>query len=427
MDTVSFTRQNNLCISCGICAAVCPEKCITFQDFNGMRLPAINDSDCVHCGKCFNVCPGKGFNYSKYSGELNLDFNFHDVKGIYTVRSKNESILKNAVSGGAVTEIISGLIDGNSEYKSAFVVRGHDYADVPCSEIVSSTSELYDSQKSRYVIISHQKCAEYIISHSEQKIILVGTGCFVHGIMNLISMYGLKRENYFIIGLFCDRTMSMNVIRYFKNHRALTSGLKELYFRTKDSGGWPGGMRLVGNDGNIIDLPNSERMKVKDYFQPERCLYCLDKLNIFADISAGDNYTGRNGGVEGSSSIIIRTDEGLRVWKELSDRFEVHESDRNEIITSQKLKKRQENYFFSKLKEKETGREINGINFGGVKQNRNILKEYRKRIYALRLGSHYAENPAAVIRDIRIKKAISAFKRLSKKMFKAIFRKGQSS
>ena len=374
MQTVSYTRNHNLCISCGLCAAVCPVKCIDFQERGGMMLPSIHEADCVKCGKCLKVCPGK----------LDSASGLGDVKRVFTVRTKNAEILANAVSGGAVTELISGLL---GEYDCAFVVKGHTYEAMSETEIITSPEELRDSQKSRYVIVSHRRCAEYILSHPEQKIILVGTSCCIHGLLNLIEMHGLKRSNYFIIGLFCDRTMSLNVIKYFRNHPALTCGLREIYFRTKDAGGWPGGVRLVETDGRIIDLPNTERMKLKDYFQPERCLYCLDKLNVYADISAGDNYTGRNSDSKGSSSLIIRTDEGLRVWNNLADRFDVHESSCEEVYESQHMAQRQAN------------------------------SKDRRRLHALRLGANYEHNPSALRRDMLIRKLFGKVKRLLRCMW----------
>lgn len=65
-------------------------------------------------------------------------------------------------------------------------------------------------------------------------------------------------------------------------------------FKNKDSGGWPGNMKFYFSDGKCVFKNKSERVKIKDYFKPERCVYCVDKLNVFADISLGDNYTDQN-------------------------------------------------------------------------------------------------------------------------------------
>lgn len=108
--TVSFTVRNNLCISCGICSAVCPEKCITFREDGGMYLPVVREDSCTKCGKCFSVCPGKGHDYRRLGDKWEMIAGLDSAFGIYTARTKNAEILRNAVSGGIITEIISGIL-----------------------------------------------------------------------------------------------------------------------------------------------------------------------------------------------------------------------------------------------------------------------------------------------------------------------------
>ena len=404
-ETVAAVREHNMCISCGLCAAVCPAKCITFQHEKGMNFPAVSD-ECIHCGKCFAVCPGKGFSYDSDYGET---FGVDGVKGIYTAFTKDEIILHNGTSGGVITQLIHSLLT-DKVYQHAFVIRGYSYGRTLSTKLTSTPYELHDSQKSRYILVSHQECAEYIVNHPEEKIILVGTPCFFHGFMNMLSMFGLKRENYLLLGLFCDRTMNMNVIEYF---RRKYPRMKEFYFRTKDVGGWPGGVRIVEDGGRTIDLPNRERMKVKDFFTPERCLYCLDKVNMFADISSGDNYTGNHADSNGSSSVIIRTDRGSEIWNRYSGSFEVHESTPEEIITSQHLKERRNNYYFAKLKEQTTGKVINAINFSGEVTD-DMRRKYHERLSRIRLGENFVDDPEGITRNLKSK---NIFSRIIRKLF----------
>lgn len=421
--TVMFVREKNLCISCGICAAVCPCKCISYAHKMGMNLPVIDSEKCTQCGKCFEVCPGKGFNYRERGDSFDAHFGLRNAKGIYIARTRDENTLMNAASGGIITELISCMLrDG--EYDNAFVVRGYDYSDeVISTKKISRDSDIHDSQRSRYVVISHRECAKYMLNNPDAKLILTGTSCFTHGIMNLIRIFGLERRNYFIIGLFCDKTMNMNVIQYFRNHERVTHGIKEFHFRSKDSGGWPGGVRIIENDGNVIDMANTERMKVKDYFQPERCLYCLDKLNMYADISVGDNYTGRHSDKNGSSSVIIRTDEGLRIWEKYKDRPDVYESCGEEIAQSQHIKARGKNYMFGEIKSRIINHVINDIqNDTGLNDSAEYEKEYAQRLEKIRTGAEYEEHPDALMKKLRadkkkpaLRKIKSAVKRIIKK------------
>ncbi len=43
------------CISCKMCYAKCPQKCIDIT-----RKPAfIRQENCLHCGNCYEVCPAR--------------------------------------------------------------------------------------------------------------------------------------------------------------------------------------------------------------------------------------------------------------------------------------------------------------------------------------------------------------------------------
>lgn len=393
MNTVENTVNNDLCVSCGICKAVCPKNCISYQREKGLWIPVIDREECIHCGKCYQVCPGKGFSYTKIlSQSKTSSFWFGEYLGVYTAWTLDAERRKNAVSGGVVTELIYNLLE-NGEYDSAFLVDTHQYQ---TGQVYTNRhakgDPLENSQKSRYLPVSQEKAVAYILSHREEKVILVGTGCFVEGMLNIINFHQLKRENYFIIGLFCDRTMSWNVVDYFSRHPSLKGEkLNKLFFRTKEAGGWPGGVQMETDSGRVIKLPNTERMKVKDYFYPERCMYCLDKLNMFADISVGDNYTKEHSDTMGSSSVIVRTDMGMHIWEKYKSHFACQESTMERIKKSQHLERRKENYWYAEVKEKAIGQRINETD--GILEKTGIpLKiklKYRMRRFKLWAGNHY--------------------------------------
>ncbi|MHC1719134.1 MAG: 4Fe-4S binding protein [Clostridiaceae bacterium] len=55
------------CKQCGLCAANCPKKAISFaEEMNsgGYKPVTIDDSKCIGCGICYTMCPDGVFELS---------------------------------------------------------------------------------------------------------------------------------------------------------------------------------------------------------------------------------------------------------------------------------------------------------------------------------------------------------------------------
>ena len=313
-----------------------------------MYKPHIDKGRCKACGLCGAVCPVNRL--AEYDGQEMTDYLLGEYRKLLCVRSKDGGILQNAVSGGFVTQLVTELLRQGA-FESAFLVEGHAYDGQVVTKRFTAGDDLRETSKSRYVTVFHRDAAAYMLEHPQERIILVGTGCVVQGLHNMVLCRRLRRENYLFIGLFCDKTMNEGVVDYFRQHPCgKGKRLQRLYFRTKEAGGWPGNMKLEYSDGSIVVLDRTERMRIKEYFQPERCLYCLDKLNRYSDIAVGDNYIGRNADGDGWNSCIIRTKAGQDNWERCVQCFLFHEDSAEELKQSQQLAQKQINYRFAEMK-----------------------------------------------------------------------------
>lgn len=406
MNNIKDIVNNNLCISCGCCEAVCPKKCIKLVKENGMFLPKI-DNNCVDCGQCLKICTGNSIDFSKdtdYDEKINMFVGKY--KKIYNAKTQNLNLLKNATSGGVTTQIIKTLLD-EGIYTSAFCIDTYNYSNKIIANRFTKNDDLSKTTKSRYIAVSHTNTIEYIMKNRDEKIILIGTSCLIYSIKKLIEMYKLNRENYLLIGLFCDKTMTYNVYDYFKKFDKNKS-LNELIFRTKKAGGWPGNIILNYADNSYLTLSSKERTQIKEYFQPERCLYCLDKLNQFADISLGDNYVKENMDKSGSNSVILRTELSLDIWDKVKDYVIYNEESIDNIIKSQNINLRRKNLINAKIK----GINISK-NWDSVNVDNKSKKEYKRRIYKIKLGQSIDINK--IQSDIKKQKIINKFNRIISK------------
>ena len=381
MNNVKIISEEGLCIGCGVCKAVCPASSISYVEHEGMYTPKI-DASCIECGQCFITCPGKGCSYIEQYNALGIsipdDMMLGSVKNVYVAQTKDKDILKNATSGGVVTTLVNYLLE-NDQYDSAFVVNGHS-TNSPISTIrITKNDSLASTQKSRYLPVDQSEAISYLLAHKDERIIFVGVPCFVEALVTLINKKRLNRDNYLIIGLFCDKTMSYNVLKYFDSLQG--KSLSSIHFRTKEGDKWPGRLMLE-YEGTKTFLPSSERMMVKDYFVPERCLYCLDKLNQFADISVGDNYTQSNNSEEGSRSVISRTARAEKVFPNLL--FNLFPSSEEDIVISQKLNSKRQNLINQRLKNSEIL--LSNNEFGVEETTDKAIEVYREAIRKSRLG-----------------------------------------
>ena len=352
-----ITVENDLCTSCGICEAVCPKKCIGFRRSGGQYVPQVDEGKCIDCGICLEICPGYKVDLSKlYEQEgQKIPENVYvgNYMNCYTANSYDKHIVDNCASGGCITTIVKRLLETNI-YEGAFLVDDYKYNYFIETKKYEKDKPLNTTPKSRYIPISHSKMIKYVLENNNSKIIIVGTSCAVQGFLNVVSKFKLNRNNYFILGLFCEKTMNYNVFEYFKNYEQSNLELNKLYFKSKEKDGWPGQVKLEYKNGDVTYLPARERMIVKDYFQLERCMYCIDKLNQFADISFGDNYTKKNATKEGTNSVIIRTSKGADIWSMVKNVIEAKPSTIEDIYKSQHIDKLWENYEFAKLKKQQT-------------------------------------------------------------------------
>lgn len=388
--SVKIVVNENLCISCGLCKNICPKHAITYIKDRGMYIPKISD-ECISCGVCLEICPGRKFVYSENCSIENA-IKGENLKNIYVTWSKDKNLRHEGASGGTLSTMVRFLLN-NSVYDCAFSVNSYhcnlqlktEICDKETYNHILETSNL----KSKYLPISHEETVKYILSNKNKRVIFIGTSCAIRGLKNIINKFKLNMNNYLFLGLFCDKVFQYNIYEYFSSTKFCEN--KELFmvnFKNKESGGWPGNMKFYFKDGTYKYIDKTERAKVKDYFVPERCNYCIDKLNITADISFGDNYTGRNETKLGSNSVIVRTDIGEKMWNIVKDQLEYCNSSIEEIIKGQWMVGRLENLNYAQLKEYDISTKINvGIDYPKVKKGSR--KKYKLVLKKLKVGAEY--------------------------------------
>ena len=403
MRTVISTVLNNLCISCGACKGICPRGCITYTRKRGMFIPLLDEQACISCGLCADVCPGLGHEYfPRSTAEETVTGNYLDC---YNAWSRDPILRHVSASGGVVSTVVEALLK-SGRYDAVFTPDTYDYREqlktkrYTAAEFCIGWADS-STPKSRYLPVSHEEAVSYIKCHRDERLIIIGTSCAIRGIISVIEKLGLSREQYLLIGLFCDKVFNYNVIKYFSDKYSSDSPVCKLHFKNKESGGWPGDMKFYPAECEPFYVPLSERARAKAYFMPERCLYCVDKLNVCADISVGDNYTGQDESKLGSNSLIVRTERGAEAIELAKDLLELREIGVGAVQRAQAIDWRLDNMYFGDLK---PGSEIIDLNRGVPREKRAdmLAKAAKTNIQRLSAGAIYGEDPSVLEKQIAI-------------------------
>ena len=348
---VTKTRELDLCTSCEICSAACPMEAITMEDKFGNFLPKVDDEKCTKCALCLEICPGINIDPFELRHEKTSDNTFNGpCLGSYTAYSNYPEIRKNSASGGLITTLITELIN-NNDFDAAFVLD-FDKFDGKLARLkaTDNINEIFKAAKSKYIPASVYNVIKTLEKGDNKRYIIVGTSCQIYGIKKFTKNFDMPDDDHLFLGLFCEKTLCFNIIRYFEDaYRKPKERLIKFEFRTKEKYGWPGNSKIYFDSGRDIIIDRSVRIRLKTFFQLNRCLFCYDKLNKSADISFGDCYIAGEGDFNGKSSVIVRTEKGKQTFDKYSYLFNVEKVDVDEIRKSQHLMDKMENLEFAKV------------------------------------------------------------------------------
>ncbi len=330
INVSTHTVKNDLCVSCCACYAVCPTKAITINYQDGLFLPVI-DCKCIDCGLCLKVCPS----YEIELEEKTDDFFRGNTKECYVAYALDKTIRLNSASGGVITQIIIYLLESGLYEKACVLNYNLSNGSQAKLSVLNDQNEIFRAAKSKYIPASIENIINEININPHAKLIIVGTPCQFLSIRSYLKLKKNLGENILFLGLFCEKTLNYNIYNYY---HFKYGNFDTFDFKSKLNEGWPGNTRIC-YDGKNKFIDKSVRMSLKPYFQLNRCRYCFDILNRYADISFGDCYIQGEESFEGKSNIIIRTKKGEIAFDYCKDLFDFKPVDIDKILNSQSIEK----------------------------------------------------------------------------------------
>lgn len=298
--------QKNSCCGCGLCAQVCPKKCIDLkQDNEGFFYPVVNQNQCIKCGRCVQKC-------------VKTMKNNQTLKDTYIGYNSDESVRKDSSSGGIFNAIASTFIDNGG------VVFGAAYDDDYSVKHVriENKKDLPQVMRSKYV----QSNLKYIFDVLEddlkkgRPVLFTGTPCQVAAVCQFAD--GLKlRNQLYTIDFICHGVPSPGVWKSYLRYISDGSEVSEVNFRDKTFAGWHDYyLHIKCGDNRQMneshELNTYMRLFLSDRNIRPSCYYCNFKSdNYMSDLTLADAWKIEKAyepwaDDRGTSLFIIRSSKG---------------------------------------------------------------------------------------------------------------------
>ncbi|WP_254545411.1 Coenzyme F420 hydrogenase/dehydrogenase, beta subunit C-terminal domain [Halomarina pelagica] len=321
------------CIQCGTCVAACPSDSIGIGDDDLPELVKM----CTGCSLCWDFCPRGGLRYERQwvitGGEDNVT-GAGDPITEFSARV-TESWRRGAQDGGVVTSVLSHLLEAG-EIDGALVAaesedepwKGEAFLATTPEELIANAGSFYN-QTMALGNLSLDRWAHKLPDKppEELSLALVGTPCEIEGIRALRDFdweYGsqeaMVRAVEYTIALMC--TKNFNYYRLIGDLLSERRGIAPEEIGKLDV--LHGKMMAYDRDGDLLlseDVENFHDAALKG------CSECADFTGYCADLTVGSV-----GSSDEYSSVIVRTERGLKAWNLTKGDLDYHDlEDRSAI------------------------------------------------------------------------------------------------
>jgi coenzyme F420 hydrogenase subunit beta len=312
------------CIQCGVCVAVCPSDSIAVGDDD---LPVLAKM-CTGCSLCWDFCPRAGLRHEATwkltAGQLD--------DGRAPVRESYSALalpgVAGAQDGGVVSTLLIALLE-NGDIDGAVVARESETERWKGEPFIATTPEQirecagsFYNQTMGLAQLDKKKLKAAGLP-ADPRLAVVGTPCEVEGIKAMQArpwFWGSHRVDAVVLTIALLCTKSFNYEKLMVQEISRDRGIP-----LDDIG------RVDVLRGKLI-VQDQERETIleepiKDFHGAalKGCDECADFLGNAADISVGSV-----GSDDGRSSILVRSDTGLRALDRVRDRLDLRPLDRPE-------------------------------------------------------------------------------------------------
>jgi coenzyme F420 hydrogenase subunit beta len=308
-----------LCVGCGACAYICPEKKIKLVDIISDGIgPVIEAPDCKDCNECIKVCPGIETNheYSKYTDGLiqELREGWGPILEVWEGYATDHDIRYHGSSGGLASTLALYCLEKEGMHGALHITADPGKCYLNKTVMSRSRADILSGTGSRYSPASPCDSLNQVES-SSSPCVFIGKPCDVAGLRKAQALKpNLDNKIGMVIGIFCAGTPSTKgTMDLLKSLNINPEDVEEIRYRGK---GWPGkfSVRLKGEEKAKGIMSYMDSWGFVQKYRPYRCYLCPDGTSEFADISCGDPwYRKIEENEQGYSLVLVRTEKGRQI------------------------------------------------------------------------------------------------------------------
>lgn len=314
MLKINFKSQ---CSGCGVCAAVCPARCLTMKtDKEGFLYPECDSEKCIKCGLCEKSCPVRSETF--LPGRL-------DDPAAFAVINRDEAVRQNSSSGGVFSALAADVFSRGGFVGGAVYLEDHSVKHI----LTDDPSKLANLRCSKYLESRFDGIfpeAERLLDEGRE-VFITGTPCQISALYSYLKK---DYENLLTCDFICHGVPSPEVFKSYMRQREKEVGSKavKVNFRDKTSGWHKFALRIEFENGKCYCKDRGHDPLLVGYlkydnFSRPSCYECRFKGRQCADLTVGDFW-----GIEkiipdmdqdkGTSLTLVNSPKGEAAFRRIS-------------------------------------------------------------------------------------------------------------